>query len=119
MHRHAQISLMFLSINAIQEVDGVLHNTVADIAVISSHLRSWGVLGNDNHLSKLGFQVHLVVPMLEKFPLDWLHWFSILLLSLFHEPLLGELLIFIFVSLSAKVQVFIPLPNAIFPIWYF
>lgn len=31
---------------------------------------------------------------------------TILLFSLFREPLLGELLIFIFVPLSAKVQVF-------------
>lgn len=29
-------SLTFLSINVIQEVDGVLHNTVADIAIIAS-----------------------------------------------------------------------------------
>lgn len=31
---------------------------------------------------------------------------TIFLFSLFREPLLGELLIFIFVPLSAKVQVF-------------
>ena len=71
-----------------------------------SHLRLWGGLGNDNCLPEFGFQVHLVVPMPEKLSLNWLHWFSILLFSLFREPLLGELLIFIFVPLSAKVQVF-------------
>ena len=38
---------MFLSINVIQEVDGVFHHTFTDIAVVSSHLRPWGGLGND------------------------------------------------------------------------
>lgn len=56
--------------------------------------------------------------MLEKFLLDWLHWFSILLFSLFYEPLLSKLLIFIFAPLVAEVQLFGPLLNTIFPLVY-
>lgn len=36
-------SLTFLSVNVIQEVDGVLHHTIADIAVISSRQKGAAV----------------------------------------------------------------------------
>lgn len=41
-----------------------------------SHFRLWGRLGNDDRLPKLGLQVHLVIPVPKKLPLDGLHWFS-------------------------------------------
>lgn len=61
---------MLLTVDVVKEVDGVLDDAVADIAVVASGVTRRGILRDHDALAEFGIQVDLVVTSLQQGPLD-------------------------------------------------
>lgn len=59
LHAHAQVALVLLAVDVVQEVDRVLHHAVAHVAVVAAGGARGAVLRDHHALAKLGVEVDL------------------------------------------------------------
>lgn len=57
---------MLLAVDVIEEVDRILDDTVANVAIVSAGLGSWGGFADDNAFAQFAVQVDFVVATLEE-----------------------------------------------------
>lgn len=65
---------MLLAIDVVKEVDGILDDTVAYIAVVTARLGGWSILVYHNTLAQFGVQIYFVLALFEELPFYWWCW---------------------------------------------